>query len=518
MRAAARSERPAATRSSRTERATSAASSSAAPRPAGGCRSAGAGASGLVPGWVSATEGGRASSMDELYKSTIDYSSVVLPDTRYARLDDSYIAFQVVGNAPRDIVFLSAWFSHVDGRWEEPRFAAMLRRISGFSRLILFDKRGSGASDPLPAGDPTWEEWSDDILAVMDAAGSDRATIVGVGDSGPMAILLAAHHPERVSSLVLVNTGARLTRGGDDYPWGMTSDDVERFLERSRKTWGTGGITDVFGPSVADDERYRQWWARFQRMGASPGRAVRMARLIFGMDARRALPEIRVPTLVVHRRDFRLFPVELGRYLAERIAGARLVELDGADGFVYLGDMNAIVDEIEEFVTGIRRAPEVDRALATVLITDMIGSTDLAVKLGDRRWREILDRHDEIVRQQLAVHRGRLHRATGDGILATFDGPGRAIRCAFEIRDQLRRSDVEIRTGIHTGEIEIRGNEIGGIAVHIAARLMTEAGPGEVIASETVKALTTGMDVAFVDRGMRALKGVPDQWRLYVVG
>ena len=441
----------------------------------------------------------------------------MVPDTRYARLEDSYIAFQVVGSGPRDIVFMSAWFSHVDGRWEEPRFAALLRRLSGLGRLIVFDKRGSGASDPLPTAEPTWEDWADDILAVMDAVGSDRATVIGVGDSGPMALLFAASHPERVASLVVVNTGARLTREGDDYPWGLTEEGLERFLDRARKTWGTGGITDVFSPSAADDERYRQWWARYQRMGASPGRAVKMAQLIFQMDARKALPAIRVPTLILHRKDFRFFPIEIGRYLAEHIPGAKLVELEGADGFIYLGDMNGVVDEIEEFVTGTRRAPDIDRALATVVITDMIGSTDLAAKLGDRRWREILDRHDEIIRDRLAVHRGRLHRATGDGILATFDGPGRAIRCAFEIRDRLREAGVEIRTGIHTGEVEFRGTEIGGIAVHIAARLMTEAGAGEIIASETVKVLVTGSGIGFLDRGVKALKGVPDEWRLYVV-
>lgn len=440
----------------------------------------------------------------------------MIPDTRYARLGEDHIAFQTVGNGPRDIVFMSAWFSHVDGRWEEPRFAAMLRRLSGLGRLILFDKRGSGASDPLPSAEPTWEDWADDIRAVMDAVGSDRATVVGVGDSGPMALLFAATHPERVSSLVVANSGARLQRG-QDYPWGVTASELERFLDRARETWGTGGLTDVFSPSAADDQRYREWWARYQRIGASPGRSAKMARLIFEMDVRNVLSTIRVPTLVLHRRDFRLFPVEMGRYLGQNIPGAKYVELEGSDGFIYLGDMNGLVDEIEEFMTGARRAPDIDRVLATVLITDMVGSTDLAAKLGDRRWREILDQHDDIVRQRLGFHRGRLHRATGDGILATFDGPGRAIRCGFEIRDMLRRVGVEIRTGIHTGEIELRGNEIGGIAVHIAARLMTEAGPGEIIASSTVKDLVTGSEISFVDRGVKALKGVPQEWRLYAV-
>jgi pimeloyl-ACP methyl ester carboxylesterase len=440
----------------------------------------------------------------------------VIPDTRYARLGEDHIAFQTLGSGPRDIVFMSAWFSHVDGRWEEHRFASMLRRLSGLGRLIVFDKRGSGASDPLPHAEPTWEDWADDIRAVMDAAHSDRATVIGVGDSGPMALLFAATHPERVASLVVINTGARLMRG-EGYPWGLTSDEVERFLARARETWGTGGLAETFAPSVTDDERYRQWWARYQRMGASPGRSVAMARLLFEMDVRDVLPSIRVPTLVVHRKDFRLFPIEYGRYLAERIPGAKLVELEGADGFIYLGDMNGLVDEVEEFVTGARRAHEIDRVLASVLLTDMVKSTDKAVELGDRRWRQLLDEHDAIVRSLLDQYRGRLHRTTGDGILATFDGPGRAIRFAFDLRARLRQLGIEIRMGMHTGEIELRENEIAGVAVVIAARLMAEAGAGELIASSTVKDLVTGSEISFVDRGMRALKGVPNEWRLYQV-
>jgi class 3 adenylate cyclase/pimeloyl-ACP methyl ester carboxylesterase len=437
-------------------------------------------------------------------------------EPRYAQLGEDHIAFQTLGEGPPDLVFMSAWFSHVDGRWEEPRFAAMLRRFASFGRLIVFDKRGSGASDPLASESPSWEDWSDDIRAVMDAADAERAAVIGVGDSGPMAVVFAAHHPERVSSLVLVNTGARL-RQGDEYPWGMSDDDLQRFLRRARETWGTGGLTDQFSPTASRDERYRQWWAKYQRMGASPGRAAAMARLIFTMDARSVLSSVRVPTLVVHRRDFRLFPVEFGRYLADHIEGARFVEFAGADGFLYLGNMNEILDEIEEFVTGARRAGEIDRVLATVLLTDMVGSTDKAAELGDARWRALLDEHDDIVRSRLAAYRGRLYRTTGDGILATFDGPARAIRCAFEIRDLLRRQDVEIRAGVHTGEIELRSNEIGGIGVHIAARVMAEAAPGEIVVSSTVKDLVTGADISFQDRGLKALKGVPREWQLYAV-
>ncbi len=439
-----------------------------------------------------------------------------MPETRYARLGDEHIAYQTVGSGPRDILFMSAWFSHVDGRWEEPRFAAMLRRLATMGRLIVFDKRGSGASDPLPAAQPTWEDWADDILAVLNACGSERATVIGVGDSGPLAMLFAATQPQRVSSLVVVNSGARLVRA-PDYPWGLSPVEVREFLTRTRDTWGTGGIADVFSPSSAADERYQQWWARYQRMGASPGRSTAMARLTFEVDVRNVLSTIHVPTLVIHRKDFRFFPVELGRYLAEHIAGAKYVELPGADGFMYLGDTEAILSEIEQFVTGARRPVDIDRVLATVLLTDMVGSTDLAVQLGDHRWRAVLDTHDDIVRTQLGEYRGRLHRATGDGVLATFDGPARAIRCGQAIRDQLHQSGVDIRSGLHAGEIEIRGSEVGGIAVHIAARISAEAGAGEILCSSTVRDLVTGSDLEFVDRGRHHLKGVPQDWQLYEV-
>ncbi len=410
-----------------------------------------------------------------------------MPETRYARRGDDYIAYQTVGNGPPDILFMSAWFSHVDGRWEEPRFAAMLNRIATMGRLIVFDKRGSGASDPLAVPEPSWEDWADDISAVLQAAGSEKATVIGVGDSGPLAMLFAATQPHRVTSLVLINTGARLVQG-PDYPWGLTGDEVENFLRRTRETWGTGGISDIFSTSASSDDRYRQWWARYQRMGSSPGRSTTMARLVFAVDVRNVLSTIHVPTLVIHRKDFRFFPVELGRYLGEHIANAKYVELPGADGFIYLGDTDAVLSEVEEFVTGARRAPEADRILATILLTDMVGSTDRAARIGDQRWRAVLDTHDDIVRGQLKQFRGRLHRATGDGVLATFDGPARGIRCAQSLRDALREAGIDIRSGLHAGEIELRGEEIGGIAVHIAARIEAEAESGEILCSSTVQA------------------------------
>jgi class 3 adenylate cyclase/pimeloyl-ACP methyl ester carboxylesterase len=437
-------------------------------------------------------------------------------ETRYAPCGDDSIAYQVFGEGPVDMVFMSAWFSHVDGRWEEPHFAETLRRFASFSRLMVFDRRGSGASDPMPGAEPTWEDWHDDIRAVMDAAGSERAAILGVGDSGPVAMLFAATYPARVSSLVLANTGACLCQA-DDYPFGLTEDEVERFIVRTKRSWGTGGLVDIFSPSMGGDQRYREWWARYQRMSASPGRSTKMARLIFDIDARRALETITVPTLILHRKDFRFFSIEHGRYLAEHIKGAKFIEVEGADGFIYLGNSELVADYIEEFVTGQRRAAEADRILATVLMTDMVGSTDKASELGDQRWRAVMDTHDTVVRSELSRYRGQLVRTTGDGMLATFDGPARGIRCASNIRDALGQIGVTIRSGLHTGEVEMRDGQAGGIAVHIGARIMAEARPGEILVSRTVKDLVTGSDIRFADRGLHTLKGLPQDWQLFAV-
>jgi class 3 adenylate cyclase/esterase/lipase len=438
----------------------------------------------------------------------------MLPVTRYARGAGGDIAYQVVGDGPLDLIFMSAWFSHVDGRWEEPSFARMLRRLASFSRLLVFDKRGVGASDPLPAEKTTWEEWADDVRAVMDAAGSERAAIVGVGDSGPIAMLFAATYPQRVSSLVVINTAARFTVA-EDYQWGRSSKEVEQFLALQADTWGTGATVGTLNPSMADDERYRTWWARYQRMSASPNTSIRIGELIFSMDVRRVLDAIRVPTLVIHRADLQMATVEHGRYLAEHIRGAKYVELPGRDYFIYIGDTESVLDEIEEFVTGARRVHEVDRSLATVMFTDIVGSTDRAAAMGDRRWRDLIDAHDKLVQSRLEEFRGRYIKSTGDGFLATFDGPARGVRSAFAIRDSLAAYGIEIRSGLHTGEVELREDDVGGIAVHIGARVMDEAQPGEIVVSSTVKELVTGSGIHFQDRGEHTLKGVPEPWRLY---
>lgn len=436
-----------------------------------------------------------------------------IPETSYARRPGSNIAYQVLGDGPTDLVFMSAWFSHIDGRWEEPLFARMLRRFASFSRLIVFDKRGSGASDPLPATAAIWEDWADDIRTVMDSAGSQKAAIVGVGDSGPIAMLFAATYPERVSALVLANTAARFTRSSD-YPWGKSPEEVEEFLRRGEETWGTAEMLGMFTPSKVDDQQYRRWYAKYQRMSASPASSTTVARHIFGMDVRRFLDGIQAPTLVIQRSQLPMLAVEHGRYLGEHIRNATYVELPGTDYFIYLGGQD-VVDQIEEFLTGVPAQMEPDRVLATVSFTDIVGSTDQAVKLGDRRWRELMDAHDDLVRRRLNEYRGQLIRTTGDGMLATFDGPARAVRSAFAIRDGLQGMGLDIRSGLHTGEVEIRKDEIGGIGVHIGARIMSEAQPNEILVSSTVKELVVGSGIKFEDRGEHELRGVPENWRLF---
>jgi pimeloyl-ACP methyl ester carboxylesterase len=438
----------------------------------------------------------------------------MFPITHYAHGEGGDIAYQTLGEGPLDLVFMSAWFSHVDGRWEEPSFARMLRRLASFSRLLVFDKRGVGASDPLPADRTTWEEWADDVRVVMDAAESERAAIVGVGDSGPIALLFAATYPDRVSSLVVVNTAARFT-AAEGYPWGYRPKEVERFLRLQQDTWGTGGTVERLTPTMATDERYRAWWARYQRMSASPRTSARVGELIFGMDVRRILSSIRVPTLVLHRSGLQMVPVELGRYLAEHIPGAKYVELPGNDYFVYIGNTEELLDQIEEFVTGARRAHEIDRQLATVMFTDIVGSTDRALAMGDQRWRDLLDAHNRVVRSRLEEFRGQWVNSTGDGFLATFDGPARGVRSAFAIRESLAGYGIDIRSGLHTGEVEVREDDVRGVAVHIGARVMGEAQQGEILVSSTVKDLFTGSGIRFEDRGERRLKGVPEPWRLY---
>jgi pimeloyl-ACP methyl ester carboxylesterase len=443
-----------------------------------------------------------------------------LPQTQYAKRGDVRLAYQALGEGPPDLVLIPGWATHVEAMWDERFLARFLTRLSSFSRLILFDKRGVGLSDPVPMPVlPTVEEWMDDVDIVMEAAGSQRAALVAADQAGPMAILFAATYPDRLSALVLVNSSARTVRA-PDYPIGVPEVVVQAYIDTLEENWAREGVAlEVSAPSVADDEEFRRWAGRYQRQTVSLGMMLAMTKVIPFMDARHALPTISVPTLIVHRADDQYFLVDHSRYLAEHIPNARLIELPGADHLFWVGDADPMLAEIQEFVTGERPTDiDVDRVLATVLFTDIVGSTEHTADAGDRAWRDLLDRHDAMVRRQLERFGGREVNTTGDGFLATFDGPARAIRCATAIRDGARQIGMEIRAGLHTGEIERRGSDVAGIAVSIATRVMTAATGGEVLVSRTVTDLVAGSGIAFDDRGEHELKGVPGRWALYAVG
>jgi len=441
------------------------------------------------------------------------------PETRYARSSQGYVAYQVFGEGPRDLLFVTNWATNLDAMWEEPSLAFYFHRLSRAGRVICFDKRGTGVSDPVPLGSlPTLEEWMDDARTVLDAAGSLQAAIIGDTEGGPMAMLLAATFPDRVLALVLLNTFARWRRA-PDYPIGMPEHTVKRLVERYERNWGQNpAILALTAPSVADDARVREWFTRYQRLAIPPGAATEMYRWVTQLDVRSVLPSIAVPTLVLHRRDNRHYRLPFGRYLAENISKSRLVELPGADCYPFHTPEGAeALDDIHEFLTGVRQGPSAERELATVLFTDIVGSTDLAAEIGDARWLELRAMHDELVRRNLAAFRGREIDTTGDGFLATFDGPARAIHCAVQIRDAVQSLGIKIRAGLHTGEIELRDGGIGGLAVHLAARVMAVAGPDEVIVSSTLGDLVVGSGIAFEDRGSHSLKGIPGKWRLFHV-
>ncbi len=438
-------------------------------------------------------------------------------ETRYASSGDVNIAYQIVGDGPLDLVFVSGWVSNLDLMWAEPSYARFLRRLASFSRLILFDKRGTGLSDRVPDADlPTLEARMDDVRAVLDAAGAERAALLGHSEGGPMCLLFAATYPERTIALALVGTYARRLRAAD-YPFGAAAEAYEAFLREIADGWGGPVGLEVRAPSLVDDERFRTWWADYLRMSASPGAALALTRMNGEIDVRAVLEAVAVPTLVVHRTGDRSLPVEGARYLAERIRGARLVELPGEDHLPFVGDADEILEEIEEFLTGIRPLREPDRVLATVLFTDIVGSTTRAAELGDRRWRDLLEAHHSLVRRQLERWRGREVDTAGDGFLATFDGPARAIRCAVAIRGAMAPLDLEIRAGLHCGEVELVGDDVAGIAVHTGARVAALARANEVLVSSTVRDLVAGSDIGFEERGEHELKGVPGTWRLYAV-
>jgi class 3 adenylate cyclase len=433
--------------------------------------------------------------------------------TRYARSGDHHIAYSVTGEGPIDFLYVPTWLSQIEHLWDHPRVAYFFERIASRTRLIMFDRRGSGMSDPFDTP-PTLEEQMDDVLAVLDATGSEHPALFAQLDGGPMATLFAATYPERTLALVLYGTWAR-TLWAEDTPWANTREVRDQFVHDLVENWGTGSRLEALAPSMAGEPEFVDWYCKLERLSASPGVVEDMMMLSGDVDVRGVLGSIRVPTLVMHRDDDPLIDPRHGRYLAEHIPGAKHVSLPGSDSLIVAGDADAILDEIAEFFTGRRPVREPDRILATVMFTDIVDSTRRASDLGDAEWRRLLERHDELVRRQLERHQGREVKTTGDGFLATFDGPARAIRCGRSIAEVVQPLGIEVRAGLHTGECEVRGDDVAGMAVHIGARVGALAAPGEVLVSSTVKDLVVGSGIDFEDRGEHELKGVPGSWRLY---
>lgn len=440
-----------------------------------------------------------------------------LPTTKYARNGSTHLAYQVIGDGPLDIVLVEGWVNHVEAFWQMPELARQRRRLAAIGRLIIFDRRGTGLSDPVGLDNlPDLETQVADINAVMDAAGSSQAAILGFVEGGPLALLFAASFPERCRALVLLNTAARLT-ADVDYPWGAPEEMLLGVVERQSESWADGdtGYLAMVAPSRLDDARFIEQIAHLGRVSISPGAVAHYYRQSVLTDVRQLLPIVQARTLVLQRARDRITGPELSRYMASNIPDARYVELEGTDHIWFTENADELVDEIEEFLTGARTSIDPDRKLATVLFTDIVGSTARAAEVGDTRWRALLDEHDTIVRQEVERFGGHVIDNTGDGFLATFDGPGRAIQCARAIGDALAPSGLTIRAGVHTGEVEVRGEQIGGLAVHIGARVAAKAGSREILVSSTVKDLMAGSGVTFGDRGEHELKGVPGIWHLY---
>jgi class 3 adenylate cyclase len=441
---------------------------------------------------------------------------MVAPQTRYTKCGDLSIAYQVVGEGPIDVVFVLGFVSNVDLGWEMPTFAAIYNRLASFSRLILFDKRGTGLSDRT-ARIPTLEERMDDVRAVMDAAGSERAALIGVSEGGPMSLLFAATYPERTGALVLWASFARVL-AASDYPCGIEPESAERSYALIDKHWGEGrAFRRIAIQDAPDEPATHETFGRYERGSATPAAAIAALRFGIETDVRYVLPAISVPTLVVHRSGDRLVPVAQGRYLADHVPGACFVELPGDFHLSGAGRDGPALDAIEQFLSGEARPHAVERILKTVLFTDIVASTQRAAGLGDRRWRALLDAHDGMIRREIGRARGQEIKTTGDGFLAAFDGPARAIRCAQTIVAQACGLGLDVRAGLHTGECELRGDDLAGIAVHIGARVAALAAPGEILVTGTVRDLVAGSGIEFEDRGTRELKGVPGEWKLLAV-
>jgi pimeloyl-ACP methyl ester carboxylesterase len=442
-------------------------------------------------------------------------ASLVEPETRYAKSGDLYVAYQTLGTGPPDILVVQGFTSHLEHMWEEPRLAAMYRSLAAFGRVIMLDKRGTGLSDRVPAAElPSLEQRVDDVRAVLDAAGSERATLVGFWEGGPMAVLFAATQPERTRSLVLYGSPACF-RACPEYPWAPDEQRNDRILGDIAEHWGQGRVWGALCPSLANDPGARRWCGRLERLAASPGAALALWRMNMDIDVRDVLPSVHVPTLVLHRRDDPIISVDASRWLAQRIPGARFVELAGADHLPWVGDAGAVVAEIRQFLTGAREVTDVDRVLATIVFVDLVDSTRRAAALGDAGWRGLLAGFYAIARRELERYRGREVKTTGDGLLATFDGPARAVRAALAMTGRARELGLEARAGVHTGECEMRSDDVSGLAVHIGARIADLAGADEVLVSNTVRDLVAGSGLRFAERGTQVLRGVPDEWRLF---
>jgi class 3 adenylate cyclase len=431
------------------------------------------------------------------------------PVTQYARSGDVHIAYQAFGAGPINLVMVPGFVSNIENYWDEPDLARFLRRLGSYARVVTFDKRGTGMSDRVTEL-PGLEQRMDDLRAVMDAAGMEQAAVLGISEGAPLSILFAATYPDRCRALVLYGSFSRFSY------WFPTEEALAAFFGYVERAWGTGGSLHRFAPSRANDAAFQRWWGRNERLGASPAAVTALMRMNSQIDISGILPAVRVPALVIHRTGDKAVNVEGGRDVAAHIPGARLVEFPGEDHIYYVGEnADEIADEIEEFLTGSRAPVAADRVLATVLFTDIVGSTEKAAALGDQRWRDVLNNHHATIRRNLARFRGHEVKTTGDGFLATFDGPARGVRCACAIADEIRALGIEVRAGLHTGECEMIGDDVGGIAVHIGARVAALAGAGEVLVSSTVKDLVAGSGLRFADRGSQSLKGIPGEWHIF---
>ncbi len=440
---------------------------------------------------------------------------MLVPATKYAKSGDINIAYQSLGKGEMDLICVMGWVSNVEYIWEEPTVSSFLNRLASFSRLIIFDKRGTGLSDRVPEM-PTLEDRMDDVRAVMDAVGSKKAFLLGISEGGSMCALFAATYPERTSGLILYGSFAKRI-WDPEYPWAPTARERQKFFHDISEGWG--GVLDIatIAPSMKNDERFTKWWATYLRRSASPGDAMAFAKMNTDIDIRNILPSIYVPALVLHRKGDLDSNIEEARYIARKIPKAKLVEFGGIDHLPWVGESHLILDEIELFLTGTLKETDAERILATVLFTDIVGSTQQAMELGDTRWRYSLESHNAVVRKELERYRGREIKTTGDGFFAVFDGPARAIKCACAIADGVQQVGIKIRTGLHTGECEILGEDLGGVAVHIGARVMSQAEASEVLVSSTVKNLVAGSGIQFKSKGKYTLKGVPGEWELYTV-